>query len=185
LNGYSQDKGDAVTTNVSKITFLGMGYEKSIGKNQSVNFRACMNAAGTFSYSSSFGNMSEFYFDPAIAIEYRYYYNLGKRSNRDKRTDMNSADYLAAVFQDVFSKRRISSSYYVEDNRRPIYHMGIVWGMQRNYKGRFSLDGNIGPGYLFTTGLKPDNTGAPIKENIGQFSVVWQFSVGFWLNKRK
>ena len=85
----------------------------------------------------------------------------------------------------IFSKNAISSDHYFENNRRPINTAGIVWGMQRNYKSRFSLDFNVGLGYLFTTATLPDNNGHTIKENVGKLSSVGQLNLGFWLNKRK
>ena len=98
---------------------------------------------------------------------------------------MNSLNYLSPTFKTIFSKNRISSSHYVEEFRRPINTVGVVWGMQRNCKSRFRVDYNVGLGYLFTTAILPNNNGQTVRENIGKFSSLGQLSLGFWLNKRK
>ena len=98
---------------------------------------------------------------------------------------MNSLNYLSPTFKTIFSKNRISSSHYVEEFRRPINTVGVVWGMQRNYNNRFSLDFNVGLGYLFPTATFTDNTGQEIKGNVSKLSSLGQLNLGFWLNKRK
>lgn len=188
LNTYcfSQDKGDATVTNVTKITFInpGASYEKSIAKRQTIYIQAFMNISGTIEYSEYGGNTSTFYLDPAFTIQYRYYYSLKRRDNKGARTAMNSANYLTAVYQDVFSKRRISNDYYDETKRRAIHTVGIAWGMQRNYKRRFSLDLNLGVGYLFTKSTLPYSSYQTPKEHSGTFTIPGQLTLGIWLNKK-
>jgi len=183
---FSQDRGNPDITDVIKATFLnpGVSYEKRIGKFQSLYAQAFMNTSFAIGYSDALGNTSSIHFDPALALQYRYYYNSAKREAKGKRTEMNSLNYISSILETTFSKGSISSSYYAEKNRRAINILGIAWGFQRNYKKRFSLDFDLGIGYLFTKGTTIDYTGQYITKNIGQFTTVGQLNLGFWLSKR-
>ncbi|MBS1743757.1 MAG: hypothetical protein JST81_12050 [Bacteroidetes bacterium] len=86
--------------------------------------------------------------------------------------------------QTVFSKKKNSSSFFVEDNRRAIYSAGIIWGLQRNYKSRFSVEEYAGLVYHFTHGRKPEGYRI-VAEQVSKFSFMTHIQVGFWLNKRK
>ena len=183
----SQQKLQADIVDITKATFLspGISYEKKIGISQSIVGKAFMNTSFSFGYSSSLGLRTSINFDPALSLQYRYYYNYDRRYKKGKRIEMNSLNYLSPTFETIFSKNAISTYHYGEYNRRPINTVGIVWGIQRNYKSRFSVDYNVGLGYLFTTATLPDNNGQAIKQNVGRFSTLGQLSLGFWLNKRK
>ena len=134
--------------------------------------------------SSTWGFTSFIYFDPALTLQYRYYYNTVKREAKGKRTEMNSLNYLSAIEQTTFSKNSISSSYYAEIDRRAINAIAIAWGFQRNYHNRFSLDLNIGGGYLYTRVTTKNNSGQFITNHTGKFTSMGQINLGFWLNKR-
>ncbi len=185
-NCFCQGKESADITNVTKATFFspGISYEKRIGKLQSLYTQVFMATSFAIGYSSSFGNTSYIYFDPAITFQYRYYYNYKAREDKGKRTEMNSLNYIAGILETTFSKGSISSSYVTEKDRRAINVFGIAWGFQRNYLKRFSLDINFGPGYLYTTVTTMDDTGQLTTKNAGQFTTVGQVTLGFWLNKR-
>ncbi len=186
-NCFAQEKLQTNIVNITKVTFLnpGISYENKVGKFQSIVGQAFMNTSFSIGYSSSLGNTSSISFDPALSIQYRYYYNYDRRENKGLRTEMNSLNYLSPTFETIFSKNRIDNAHYIENKRRPINTIGAVWGIQRNYKKRFSLDFNIGLGYLFTTATLPGNTGQTVKEQVGEFSTLGQLNVGFWLNQMK
>ena len=185
---YSQKNIETDVTNVSKVTFFnpGLSYEARIGRHQTLYGQVFMNTSVSYSYSSNFGSSSTLYIDPAVTIQYRYYYNQKRRENAGKRIQMNSLNYVSGIFETVFSKARVKSSTYDENNRRPINHLGFVWGLQRNYKKRFSLDLNLGLGYLFakqtTINFYNNQT---IKENVGMLTPLGQINLGIWLNKIK
>ena len=187
INSFAQEKMQTDIVNITKVTFLdiGISYEKKVAKFQSILGQAFMNTSISIGYSSSLGNTSSIKFDPALSLQYRYYYNYDRRQKKGKRTEMNSLNYLSPTFVTILTKKRISTSHYIENNRRPINTVGVVWGIQRNYNKRFSVDFNLGLGYLFTTVSLPDNTGQTIKENIERFSTLGQLNLGFWLNRRK
>jgi len=183
----SQNKESNEITDVTKVTFFnpGFSYEKRIGKFQSLYGQAFMNTSAYFSYSDYFGTTSGIYFDPALTLQYRYYYNYAKRESKGKRTEMNNLNYISAIALSIFSKEAISSSGLNEKDRRPVTTVGIVWGFQRNYPKRFSLDLNLGFGYLFAKETVFDINAQYITRTKGQFTTTSQFNLGFWLNKRK
>ena len=143
-----------------------------------------MNTSFAIGYSDAMGTTSSIYFDPALTLQYRYYYNSAKREAKGKRTEINSLNYVCAIVETTFSKESISSSYYPEKNHRAINIFGLAWGIQRNYQKRFSLDLNLGPGYLYTKVTTTNDAGQFIHKNIGQLTTVGQINLGFWLNKR-
>jgi hypothetical protein len=187
VNSFSQEESKAEITNVTKINFLdpGIGYEMRIAKNQSLGIQAFISISAGFGYSSDFGTSSFFYLDPALMLQYRYYYNLSKRDSKGKRTEMNSANYISPIFETVFYKVRTSDVEYTGKNRTAINTLGLAWGLQRNYKRRFSLDLNMGVGYRFGGRAELDNNGKVFIDNFSEFAIPVHFTLGFWLNKRK
>ena len=185
-NCFCQDNEVVDITDVAKVTFFnpGISYEKRIGNLQSLYAQVYMATSFAIGYSSSLGNTSYIHFDPAITLQYRYYYNFKRREDKGKRTEMNSLNYMAGILVTIFSKGSISSSYVTERDRRAINVFGVAWGFQRNYPKRFSLDINFGPGYLYTRVTTINNTGQLMTKNAGQFTTVGQVNLGFWLNKR-
>jgi hypothetical protein len=174
------------STNVFKATILnpGIGYEHSIGKTQTIAVQAFMNFSAVF-YEDIYGERvkTDIYFDPAFTAQYRYYYNFNKRANDGKRTDMNSANYVAAVYEGIFSKAPLKNDLLEETERRLFSRIGAVWGLQRNYMKRFSLDLNVGLGYLTGKSTKYDgfnNTKRTTTE--GFVTIMGQINIGFWLN---
>jgi len=186
-DSFSQEESKPEITNVTKITFLspGLSYEQRIAKNQSINIQGFMSISAGFSSSSSLGTNSYFYLDPALMLQYRYYYNLAKRENKGKRTEMNSANYVSPIFETVFYKVRISDVEYTGKDRTAINTLGLAWGLQRNYKWRFSLDLNMGVGYRFGGRAELDNNGKVFINSVSEFAIPVHFTLGFWLNKRK
>lgn len=185
---FSQDKNtDADVTDIFKITVLnpGVSYEKRIGKFQTIYLQAFMNLSAT--RNSIFGSETyEYFFDPALTAQYRYYYNYGRRNDKGLRTSMNNLNYFSPVYQVFFSE--IPFTYTtVPEKRRPVHAVAAVWGMQRNYtKLRFALDLNIGPGLLFASTTYSDFLGGPKKKiSQSQFTFYGQLNIGFWLNKSK
>jgi hypothetical protein len=191
INSFGQKqsriKNDDVT-DVLKVTFLnpGIGYEKRIGKFQTLAGQLFMNTSTSFSNTAFVRNELTLYFDPALSLQYRYYYNYKRRSDNDKRTDMNSMNYLAASYEVFFSKANLTELYSPEIDRRPIQNIGIVWGIQRNYKKRFSLDLNLGLGYLSAKATTYNfSLNSTTSITTGQVSFLGQLNLGFWLNKTK
>ena len=176
----AQEENGTDITNVTKVTFLspGVSYEKRIAKFQSLFIRGSMIPSGYVEFGGALGNTSAFYLDPALTLHYRYYYDFTKRENKEKRTAWNSLNYVAVIWETVFSKN------YVMYNLRPINTIGLAWGLQRNYKRRFSFDLDLGLGYLFTKTSMPNDLGQTITGHVGQLEPIININLGFWLNKR-
>ena len=83
------------------------------------------------------------------------------------------------------TRRNFSFSYISEPNPRGLIKFGGLWGLQRNYSNRFSLDFNVGVGYLFTKEKEINNLGNIISKNISQSTLLGHLNLGFWLNKRR
>ena len=98
---------------------------------------------------------------------------------------MNSMNYLAFISEFMASKAALTDEYVNEGNRRLISRFGIGWGLQRNYKGRFSLDLNFGIGYVISKGTWVDDNGQYQTRNINKATSMGQINLGIWLNKKK
>lgn len=181
---FSQDGETTDVRDVTKATFFdpGISYEKRIGKLQTLSFQALLSSAIYIGYSDALGNTSSINFYPAAATQYRYYYNLGTRQGKGKRTEMNSLNYVAAQAEVSFYKPTIPVEG--DDEIRTLQTFGIAWGFQRNYPKRFSLDLNFGIGYAYTKETIIDDGGQDATRNLGKFTNIGQIGLGFWLNRR-
>ena len=187
LAAFSSFSQEPDVTNVTKLTLLnpGISYETRIGRFQTIYGQVFANTSAYFSASSTFGTNYGIYFDPAATLQYRYYYNAYRRTEKEKRTAMNSLNYLAFISEFMASKAALTDEYVNEGNRRLISRFGIGWGLQRNYKGRFSLDLNFGIGYVISKGTWVDDNGQYQTRNINKATSMGQINLGIWLNKKK
>ena len=105
-NCFSQKDINTDIRNVTKITFFnpGVSYEKKIGKLQSLYAQAFLSTSIYLGYSSSLGSTSGINMYPALALQYRYYYNAARRKAKGKRTEMNSLNYVSALVETDFYK---------------------------------------------------------------------------------
>lgn len=186
LKSYSQQEKTTMVSNVTRLTFLnpGISQEITIGKRQTLFGQLFVNtSASAITYNNGQDININFYFDPALSVQLRHYYNGERRSGRGKRTEMNSMNYFAAIAETFISKYPANSDY-IQEKRRPVTTLGAAWGLQRNYKGRFSLDLYLGAGYRFarsTIYTIPQ----PTTVNPTELILVSQINIGGWLNKRK
>jgi hypothetical protein len=186
-NALCQNTAVPDIQDVYKLTFLspGVSYEKKIGRLQSIYGHVFMSVNAGLGYSSNLGFTSAFYLDPAFTIQYRYYYNAAKREAKGKRTEMNSLNYVSSLYEMVISKNKIQTLTVSEVYRRPVHTLGLAWGMQRNYPKRFSLDLNLGLGYIFGKVTRAKETGELYTKNAGSLTTIGGITLGFWLNNIK
>ncbi|WP_276485974.1 hypothetical protein [Paraflavitalea pollutisoli] len=171
---------------VTKVTILnpGIGYEHPIGHHQTLYLQGMFSISGSLGYSGNLGWLSELYIHPALSLEYRYYFGWKRRLERGKRVALNSANYLAGFFRTDFPERYYwNNAGSLDRFRKAIHALGVTAGMQRNYRGRFSLDLNIGFGHTIEPGYT-DASGYWYTKN-SQFYFPGRLSLGIWLNKRK
>lgn len=174
-------------THVTKATFLnpGISYERALGKRQTLYTQAYLNTSAYFMYSEALGSSAGIYFNPAFTAQYRFYYNLAKRQSAGKRTELNSGNYISPVVDIMLAGKNTAEDYEVP-TIRPVYTAGVVWGLQRNYLKRFSLDLNLGLGYYSTKRTMYDIVyGEEVTYRESDFTAIGQINLGFWLNKRR
>jgi hypothetical protein len=81
---------------------------------------------------------------PSLALEPRWYYNLNKRANQDKRIDGNSGNYIS-----------LRATYYFYDysdtDKHNINQPWLVptWGIRRNIGNHFNYEAGAGIGLGF------------------------------------
>lgn len=175
------------TENVLSLTFLhpGISYEIKTARYQTLHLSTYMNVNASFRSGPYMEDEWNFYFDPAIAAQYRFYYNFEKRLNKNARTEKNSANFIAFEAGTTFSKMRMTSSYYEEDTRRPVNNIALLWGMQRNMPRRFSLNFSAGVGLVWAQAHYPGEGGTIGKETYSKLNVPVNLGLGIWLGKVK
>ena len=179
---FCQDNKEVDVTDVFKLNFFdpGISYEKRIGASQTLYGQAFMSTSIYIGYSSALGNLSSIDIYPALTLQYRYYYNGNKRTEKGKRTAMNSMNYISIVTEADF----YTDESWGQNESRVLKTFGTVWGFQRNYPGRFSLDLNIGFGYAFGKKTVMSLPGEYTSISFGELTTLGQISLGFWLNRK-
>jgi hypothetical protein len=185
---FSQDSLAPDVTTVTRITFLmpGVSHEARLARSQSLYVHPHLAVEAGIGWSSYFGFQAAAVADPALAVGYRYYYNMAKRMAKGKSTERNSANYVAALYDVTLTKGRLSDEHILEDRRRPVHVLGAVWGLQRNRGKRFCLDLNLGACYTFAKGTEWNNAEqkyTPV--TIAKPAPYANLSLGFWLGKRE
>ena len=184
---HAQSGENENVTTVFRANVLnpGLSYEIPTAPKQTILMHGGLHTSFGFGYSSSLGTTTSFGLDPIIGAEYRFYYNGRKRMDKGKRTALNSMNYLAPVYHVLFSDYQIDEEASVEEsNIRPVHTIGAVWGFQRNYKSRISLDINLGGAYVFATSTFYESDGKVETRTTGKFTTTGQIQIGFWLDKR-
>jgi hypothetical protein len=182
-----KDTSNTLVVPVTKLLFFspGASYELPIGKQHTLVAGAFMHPSFTIGGSPDRRIIDDFATTPAAELGYRYYYNAAARQRKGKRTAMNSMNYLSGRFGISYTDAPIGNNRPDEPNNRAVYSFGAVWGLQRNYARRFSLDLQVGVGYGF--GIASQNNAASLntRTTVGQLGVITDIALGFWLNKRR
>jgi hypothetical protein len=164
-----KNESEKLVVPVAKVTILepGIAYEFPIGKKSTLFLRSGLTASLATDYYDEITGVLFRVFGSASG---RVYYNFEKRNMMEKNTARNSANYFALLFLAATSPLNKGTDYDQELNNSLI-NTGIVWGMQRNYNSRVSLDLNIGIGYASAG----DNSGV---------SPIGELNIGIWLGKK-
>mgnify|MGYP000445199398 CR=1 FL=1 len=99
-------------------------------------------------WETTFYDDAPFLLTPVIVIEPRYYYNLKKRSEKSKRTDGNSGNFIAlkmGYHPDWFVLFNPEDVHVVRD-----FSIIPTWGIRRNIGEHFNFEAGIGAGYSYT-----------------------------------
>jgi len=172
LTSKTQDK--KLTQNIFTATILapGVSYETSIANKFTAKFKTVVSGGISYSSGMAVGTAYSLSAIPTASGELRYYYNFQHRMNAKKNTARNSANYIALAGKYGIS---FTTFHYADGNtaksETSYPNAGIVWGFQRNYRNRLSLDFNIGP-----------SISSPLLYN--EFDLIGNFTLGIWLGKK-
>jgi hypothetical protein len=88
-----------------------------------------------------------FTFSPTLRLEPRWYYNLDKRFEKDKRTDNNSGNFIA--LESVYKP-----GWFVLSNNESVeagegFYIATKWGIRRNIGKHFNFEVGAGIAYAF------------------------------------
>ncbi|RYD91576.1 MAG: hypothetical protein EOP50_14080 [Sphingobacteriales bacterium] len=176
-----------------RITFLnpGISYEKRIGRLQSLvaQVYAGVGLRGN-NNSSIVGARYNVYLEPGGSFQYRYYYNYMRRSDKGLRTDHNNLNFVGPIYQLYSACGGYGGPDYASTESSLLHNIGFVWGFQRNYPKRFSLELGLGIGYMFGDEVYYTYSNTPPFQPVrtvrsrNDYTVLGQFSLGFWLGKR-
>ncbi len=166
-NAQSLPKDQSVTSLLKLNFFLpGVSYEQKISQFKTIHFSTFIDLLFT---DSDINGSTETFAIPSIGIEFRNYYNLNKRNLKGLNSERNSGNYIAPVYTGKYSFDA------VHDEDRWVNQIGLVWGIQRNYKSTFSLDLNIGLGYNIN--VQSSYLYYPV-------DLIGNLSLGFWLGRK-
>jgi hypothetical protein len=142
ISAYGQSKEAKVERSLLGVYFipLKVSYEHGIGKHNTFEIAGGMDGA-------SWIENDEFRFGLAPFAEgyFKNYYNLDRRLENGKRTEMNSGNYWGIMTRYNFPVISGDES----DERFNSFFIAPVWGFQRNYKSHFSLGMDLGFGVGF------------------------------------
>lgn len=121
-----------------KINLINPGfeYEMALGTNTTFDIKAGLQVSIDPLLPEVY---EELVFLPAIAGQYRYYYNFGKRQRNRKQIYGNSANYVAPAAAVFFPGTRTIENEIVEG---AFGYVGVVTGLQRSFDSglNFSID---------------------------------------------
>lgn len=144
---YSQDSPTipVVSQSLFSLNFLvpAVEFEAGITPNTTLD----LNFGIGFGFASGmYRDGNEFGFFPTFQAQYRYYYNLAKRLEQEKKISDNNGSYIAGHVGLSSGKPVIGDLEYINNYSSTI---GVVWGLQRIYNSGFKLNFNLGAGYGF------------------------------------
>lgn len=156
------------------IVSPGLTGELPLANKLTVKGKAAFIVGWSYSLSSALGQYYSLTPTAQAAAQLRYYYNFSKRIEKGKPTARNSANYISLLTKHAISNK---TYYYTENGnysftgRTSATDVGIVWGLQRNFNNRLSIDCSVGPS-LYTALAYND------------FSLIADISLGIWLGKK-
>ncbi len=119
----------------------GLEYEMALGTNTTLDFKVGMQFALDPVLPEVYEEVGFF---PAIAGQYRYYYNFENRQRNRRQIYGNSANYIAPAVAVFFPGTRTISSELV---KAAFGYAGMVTGLQRSYNSGFNFSIDVGAAY--------------------------------------
>jgi len=126
-----------------KINILNPGfeYEMALGTNTTFDIKAGLQIALDPLVSNVYEEPGFF---PAIAGQYRYYYNFENRQRNRRQIYGNSANYIAPAVAVFFPDTRTIENEVVKGT---FGYAGLVTGLQRSYDSGFNFTVDVGAAY--------------------------------------
>lgn len=98
-------------------------------------------------WDGSYYDKTGFLMTPVLSLEPRWYYNLAKREQKEKRIDGNSGNFLSL-------KTSYHPDWFVisnQDQVKVISDLSIIpkWGIRRNIGNHFNFETGLGIGYHY------------------------------------
>tara|TARA_R110002126_G_scaffold5108_1_gene26729 strand:- start:546 stop:1112 length:567 start_codon:yes stop_codon:yes gene_type:complete len=126
-----------------KINLMNPGfeYERALGTNTTLDVKAGLQVALDPLLPDVYEELA---FLPAIAGQYRYYYNFEKRQRNRKQIYGNSANYVAPAAAVFFPGSRTIENEIVKG---AFGYAGIVTGLQRSFDSGFNFSVDVGAAY--------------------------------------
>ena len=159
--------------------FLGIWINNELKLSESIALRSEI-GLDLDVFDTDFGDSKNYFSAPVITIEPRWYYNFNKRVKKGKRTDGNSANFIAlktSYHPDWF----VISQY---ENFSIISDLSIVptWGIRRNIGKHFGYETGIGLGYRYTFYSNYTN----YRKNVGELWFNLHLRIGYkYISKKK
>ncbi|ULQ50865.1 hypothetical protein [Flavihumibacter fluvii] len=187
IDSQAQSVDNTTLSQVVRVNILnpGLSYELPVSRMQTLLMAGGLNTSFGVGFSSSLGTSAFISFVPGVNAQYRFYYNARKRHEKGKRTAMNSLNYIAPAYEVLFSAYNVDEDAIDEESHvRPIHTIGAVWGIQRNYKTRFSLDLSLGIGYQIAESTYYDAVDQYYTSIKGTPTAIIKLQLGIWVNKK-
>ncbi|SIS86845.1 Protein of unknown function [Zobellia uliginosa] len=152
-----------------KVNLLNPGfeYEMALGTNTTFDVKAGMQVGLDPLRSNVYEELGFF---PAVAGQYRYYYNFEKRQQNRRQIYGNSANYVAPAVAVFFPASRTINE---EKVKGAFGYAGLVTGLQRSYDSGFNFSVDVGAAYYsgqFEGGVYP----------VANLSIGWIISEKRW-----
>ena len=105
-----------------------------------------------------------FAFYPALTLQPKFYYNIGRRAEKGKNTKNNGANYLGLQVRYIPNWFVISNTENVSLSNQ--INFIPTFGIRRNFSENFNYEFKAGLGYGTTFGEKFNNSGAVLDLSI-------------------
>lgn len=137
------------TEKVVRINFLNPAVEFELPTSQFTTFSAGLGIGYGGGYPDLTFNDSGFIYiiSPFLDIQHKWFYNLSKRTQRGKKIENNSGNFISIRF----ISRGNSIAENVSRTSDFDFAIGPSWGIQRSLGKNFHLLFDIGPQYYFDT----------------------------------
>ncbi|WP_396635388.1 hypothetical protein [Maribacter sp. R77961] len=145
----------------------GLEYEMALGVNTTLDIKAGLQAALDPLLPDVYEELGFF---PAVAAQYRYYYNFEARQRNRRTIYGNSANYIAPAVAAFFPDTRTINNELVKG---VFGYAGVVTGLQRSYDSGFNFSVDAGAAYYL------GNFEGPIYPVVN-LSIGWIFSEKRW-----